>query len=139
MWHSLCKNEGYIKYMETKIDERKEGLDNDARTVNILGTEYTIEERILKEDPRLEECEGYCDASIKKIVIKREADGSIMDPGNYDKVKKLTLAHECLHIFLHESGINDNALKGLEELFVEWMALQLPKIVKTFKELGVLE
>ena len=34
--------------------------------INILGTEYTIEERTTLEDPELEKCDGYCDKTITK-------------------------------------------------------------------------
>lgn len=121
-----------------KTNEKKKA-DRGVRVVNILGTDYTVEEKTVKEDAKLENSEGYCDPSIKKIVVLRESEGGLLEAGDFEKVKQATIIHETLHAFLFESGINDNALKGVEELVVEWMALQLPKIVKTFKELGVLK
>ena len=126
------------KTMKAKTRAKK-NVDGNVRVVNILGTDYTIEEKTVKEDTKLENSEGYCDPSIKKIVVLRESEGGLLEAGDFEKVKQATIIHETLHAFLFESGINDNALKGVEELVVEWMALQLPKIVKTFKELGVLE
>lgn len=40
--------------------------------IKILGTEYTIEYKTRKEEPRFEKIDGCCDYSIKKIVcVKR--------------------------------------------------------------------
>ena len=37
--------------------------------VNILGTEYELQERPGKEDPVLADFDGYCDTSVKKAVV----------------------------------------------------------------------
>lgn len=38
-------------------------------TLNILGTEYTVEYKSKAEDAYLLECDGYCDKSSKRIVV----------------------------------------------------------------------
>lgn len=38
-------------------------------TVNILGTEYTVEERTVEQDKELKDCNAYCDKTTKEIVI----------------------------------------------------------------------
>ena len=37
--------------------------------VIILGTEYSIFFRDEKDDPKLKNCDGYMDGSVKKIVV----------------------------------------------------------------------
>ena len=37
--------------------------------LDILGTEYEISEHSKAEDLMLEECDGYCDKTSKRIVI----------------------------------------------------------------------
>ena len=52
-----------------------------------------------------------------------------------------TVRHEVIHAYLSESGLNSSS-NGVEcwvrnEEMVDWFAVQIPKIVKTFNELGV--
>lgn len=39
------------------------------KTVDVLGTEYTICIRTEDEDELLESCDGYCDRTSHKIVV----------------------------------------------------------------------
>lgn len=115
-------------------------------TVNILGTEYSI---TFKDDGKvcsemqmpLGECGGYCNAFSKEIVI------AILDTcTDSEKAKKnlirINTRHEIIHAFLSESGLGDNA-KGSNcwsknEEMVDWIAIQFPKILKAFQEVGCL-
>ena len=59
---------------------------------------------------------------------------------NYEKH---TLRHEIVHAFLDESGLKESAGKNRgpwskNEETVDWMATQIPKITKLYKELGIL-
>jgi hypothetical protein len=38
--------------------------------VNILGTEYKIEFRLLKDDDVLKDYDGYCDSPNKTLVVR---------------------------------------------------------------------
>lgn len=108
--------------------------------VNILGTEYTIEEHTVEEDSYLENCDGYCDKSTKEIVVsKQKPDNDLSD---YEWYRKKVMRHEIIHAFLYESGL-DVCFKhadryGHEETMVDWIAMQFPKILKVYEEVGCL-
>lgn len=101
-------------------------------TVKVLGTEYSIKESNKLEDMNLEQCDGYCDHSIKTIVIDTFQDS----PGalaNLDEYKKQVIRHELVHAFLIESGLSCNSW-GKNEEIVDWIACQFPKMLKAFTE-----
>lgn len=104
-------------------------------TVNILGTEWTVLERSEKDDPRLVDCDGYCDWTAKQIVIEREITGTLGDMDAYvRKVKR----HEIVHAFLEESGLSEcsgtsDAWARNEEM-VDWFARMGPKIYKAWQD-----
>ena len=126
------------KEKEAKTRARKK-IDSGVRVVNVLGTDYTIEERTAKEDPKLEGACGYCDPTVKRIVLLKELEShSSLNVENEKDLKKTTLRHELTHAFLESSGLNSNYLKDTEELIVEWIAIQFPKMLKVFKEVGAL-
>lgn len=110
------------------------------KTVNILGTEYTIYERTEEEDVKLEENDGYCDSSAKEIVILIYKD-DIMNKRNMQHYKNQVLRHEIIHAFLAESGLDGNGHSPqnweFNEEMVDWFAIQFPKIMKVYQELGV--
>lgn len=101
---------------------------DECKSVNILGTKYTIRVVSEKEDEKLAEADGYCDTSIKDIVLREEvlvpSVDSVADPKSY--LLKV-LRHEIVHAFLFESGLHANSWAGNEEI-VDWIAMQLPKI-----------
>lgn len=117
-------------------------------TVNILGTEYTIEVKKYTEDDSFKEYKsaGYCSCSQKKIVL---CEMSTYPGWNAEKIgvikyqtKKL-LRHEIVHAFLEESGLstnsNDNAGPwARNEEIVDWIALQGLKIYKAWREAGAI-
>lgn len=106
--------------------------------VNILGTEYTIERHKRSEDPKLRSCDGYCDSSIKQIVVELFEQGprSKADMKQYGHA---VLRHEIIHAFLSESGLQgcthscDRGWAENEEL-VDWIALQAPKLFEAFQK-----
>lgn len=76
--------------------------------VHILGTRYSI--RIIDEDDYRydREADGWCDPSVKEILIfnyKQSAE-SVKDLIAY---QKKVLRHEIVHAFLYESGLWQNA------------------------------
>lgn len=103
--------------------------------VNILGTEYTIEERDLKD----QDCDGYCDNTAKLIVIRKDNTNNV---GDFEFLRKTLLRHEIIHAFLSESGLQCNWQHieqfGHDETTVDWFAIQSPKIFKVFQELDIL-
>lgn len=100
--------------------------------VNVLGSEYTVEFKKQEEDPLLKERAGYCDHSVRKIVvcIPEREEYSVAD---LDKWKNDTLRHELVHAFLIESGLQTQSWAENEEM-VDWIALQFPKMLKAFQE-----
>lgn len=109
------------------------------KTVSILGTEYTILYSSTAEDHWLENTDGYCDYTSKKIVIKQNNDNEV---GNFEYLQKKSLRHEIIHAMLAESGLQSNFQHckefGHDETMVDWFAIQFPKILKVFEELDIL-
>lgn len=105
-------------------------------TINILGTEYTIEEKTRAEDDTLEACDGYCDKTTKEIVIAKPDKGS--DLKDFDVYRRKVMRHEIVHAFLFESGLHENWEKeaGHDETMVDWIAVQFPKMQAVFIKAG---
>lgn len=104
--------------------------------LNILGTEYDYEITTDKIDTRLCENDGYCDSYERRIAVEGEhnenAPGSIK---NFDELRRKVKRHEIVHAYFHESGLQDYAKN---ELIVDWIAHQFPKMLKTFKQIDAL-
>ena len=43
--------------------------ENKERKINVLGTEYKYFYKSVNQDEKLRECDGYCDSSVKHIVV----------------------------------------------------------------------
>lgn len=102
--------------------------------LNILGVEYECVEVDRDNDPRMDDCDGYCDGYTKKIVIAdRPALFDKTDPPEaLEAYRKQTLRHEMAHAFLYESGLRDYAV---DETLVDWIAWQLPRMVDTMQQI----
>lgn len=105
------------------------------RTVNILGSTWTIKEQSESENELLKGCDGYCDWTTKEIVVEREMYGTLGDMEAY--IRKV-IRHEIVHAFLFESGLHEstadsNAWAKNEEM-VDWFARQGQKIYAAWKE-----
>ena len=70
-------------------------------TIDVLGTKY----RIIKKKMYDKGCDGYCDYTSKKIVIRKDNYNNV---GNFDCLMKKQLRHEIIHAFLSESGLQSN-------------------------------
>lgn len=117
--------------------------DMENRKINILGTEYRIEFRKEDEDTILKDCNGYCDVTVKLIVVLAEPNKEC-DYEDFSFIQKKTLRHEIVHAFLTESGLFNNTYNvdagwSKNEEMVDWFAIQSPKIFKVYSELGLLE
>ena len=110
------------------------------RKVNILGTEWELVYKEVSEDDYLEDRDGYCDRSVKRMVVAKERKDSGF--ADYQAYQKASSRHEIIHAFMIESGLDGNwehANKfGPDETTVDWFAIQSPKIFKVFKELDLL-
>lgn len=105
--------------------------------VNILGTDYEIIRKKEVDEPKLEDADGFCDTSIKQIVVEifEKEPMSIEDLCYY---AKKVMRHEIIHAFIYESGLWNNSgdVKGwaVNEEMVDWIAIQFPKMLKAFQE-----
>lgn len=114
------------------------------QTVNVLGTEYTIEVRKVSEDEYMKDNQlaGYCEEENKRIVIADMSEKEYfqgMDEKAQKSYYKKTLRHELTHAFLNESGLSDNASTpncgwAKYEEMIDWFAIQFPKMMQVFKE-----
>ncbi len=106
--------------------------------VNILGTEYNLIESNEANDERLKGKDGYCDTSTKECVVD-EMQGTEPDmKKNLPEYKKAVKRHELIHAFLYESGLDTCSWAGNEEM-VDWIAIQFPKMLKAFIEVGCVD
>lgn len=104
--------------------------------LNILGTKYDFQGSEAREDVRLTDIDGYCDYTTKKIRYENNYNKN--DPvgiDDYEVITKATKRHEIVHAFLFESGLSD---LSENEMVVEWIAVQFPKMLKVFNHVGAL-
>jgi hypothetical protein len=101
-------------------------------TVDVLGTQYNIIESDRVKDENLENGDGYCDHSVKSIVIDtfKSSPGSLEDLDTY---RKQVIRHELVHAFLFESGLANCSWANNEEI-VDWIAFQFPKMQQVFEQ-----
>lgn len=110
--------------------------------VNILGTEYDIKFKSVKDDHILSDMDGYTDESIKTIIVDDMSNVQEDSKKNLTAYQKRVIRHEIIHAFLIESGMDGNGNKcdhwELNEEMVDWFAIQSPKIFKVFQEINIL-
>ena len=114
-------------------------IKSNFRKINILGTYYTIEELSRTEDKILNTCDGYCDKTSKRIVIVTRPEDCELD--NFEEYRKKILRHEIIHAFLFGSGLQENFKHdtwGHDEIMVDWIAIQFPKLLDVFKQLNII-
>ena len=121
---------------------------DDAKHVNILGTEYTITVKDYDEDKLFEKEEigGYCENLTSTIVLCNMATYKGYEdetPEVIEKEQKRLLRHEIVHAFLYQSGLSTNSCEVREwatnEEMVDWIALQGEKIYAAWKEVGAVD
>lgn len=104
--------------------------------VNILGTDYKIKHLSEKEYEKLKilEANGLAELYSKELIIESNMDdGSGTAYANLSEFENKVIRHEIIHAFFHESGLVDYCK---DEKLVDWMALQVPKMLKVFQEVG---
>lgn len=103
--------------------------------VNVLGTYYTIQYKELG----VKGIDGYCDYTSKEIAIRSDNENGVND---FESLQKKQLRHEIIHAYLSESGLQSNFEHanrwGHDETMIDWIAIQFPKILKTFEKTGCL-
>lgn len=109
------------------------------KKINILGSVWTIKQQSVSENRLLENCDGYCDWTVREIVVEREQHGALGDMETY--IRKV-IRHEIIHAFLFESGLYEascysDAWAKNEEM-VDWLARQGEKIYVAWRQAGAL-
>ena len=115
------------------------------KKINILGTTYKVYLNVpATKDPMLDGLFGYTSFHERKIVVAdvRTVQGwEAADDAAAGDIFAQTVRHEVIHAFLAESGLNGSANPtncwALNEEMVDWFAIQMPKLLKIFHELGV--
>lgn len=106
--------------------------------VNILGTKYSVSFVSEKKEPRLKDCDGFCDETTKEIVVENYKRGEPGSKGKLELQEQKNIRHEIVHAFLFESGLAENSDWAQNEEMVDWIAKQGPKLMKTWHEAGAL-
>ena len=112
----------------------------ERRTVNILGTKWTILIGTEGQFPGLKGSDGYTDDSIKTIVVDEMvvSKDDVRAKKNLKEYQKTVIRHEIVHAFFYESGLASNTANvkswAQNEEMVDWIAIQLPKIIDACKE-----
>lgn len=106
--------------MSKKLKEKQQ----ENIKINILGTDYKLIEEMPKNIPY--NADGHISYTNKIINLDKD-----ILKNNSLRYKKCVLRHEIIHGYFNESGLpkysNDDEL-------VEFLAMQLPKMIETFKK-----
>ena len=103
------------------------------KRVTVLGESYSIHSGTELDYPGLKVSDGYCDVSIKQIIVRdcstcEEEPGVKGDLGRY---QRQVIRHELCHAFAYESGLEGNSWAENEEI-IDWTAIQFPKLARLF-------
>lgn len=94
-----------------------------GKTIKVLGTKIKIKEVKLNGEVLQSKNDGLYKPFSQEIFINKELN---------EKYKKKVARHEIVHAFFSESGLDTNYSE--DELLVDWIALQFPKMLKVMKE-----
>ena len=101
--------------------------------LSILGSEWEVVTKKDNESRKLRDNDGLCEFYTHQIVLcDREPDDMSFD--NIDEYNKQVLRHEIVHAYFAESGLRGNSEYAENEELVDWIAIQIPKMVKTMQE-----
>ena len=111
----------------------------DGKKIYILGNEWVIKEQTESENAALKDCSGYCDWTVREIVLDKEITGNLTD---MDAYKRKVLRHEIIHAFLCECGLDECSSEveawARNEEMVDWFARMGDKIHEVWKEVGAI-
>lgn len=112
--------------------------------VDVLGVKYTIKRVKYGQDEYMEKMSfgGYCAGGTKEIVIldlKTVPEWEKETEADIKRQESETMRHELIHAFLNESGLQWNSFApekawAKNEEMVDWFAIQMPKLLKAFKD-----
>lgn len=102
----------------------------------MLGEEWTLQFSQVSEDPKLKQCDGYSDHTIRTIVVEdmKPEPQSLED---LDVYKRSVVRHELIHAFLDECGLKQSSNWARNEEMVDFFAIQFPKLMQLCIELEV--
>lgn len=110
--------------------------------VSILGTTWSVERLSTESESRLNDADGFSDWSTKRIVVRDEKDIYEGTLENMEEYMKKVLRHEIVHAFFLESGLHECSGQvdawAANEIMVDWIARQGPKIYEAWEEAGAL-
>lgn len=131
----------YDKFRDWKYEKAQEyekeirNKVNQVDSVSILGTPY----KIIREKFGNEDIDGETDYTSHQIRIRTD---NVNKLGDFDVLMKKQLRHEIIHAFMAESGLQANFEHyrqfGHDETTVDWFAIQFPKMLEAFKQVGAL-
>lgn len=128
----------FRKWKYEKAQEYEKEIRNKVTkvdSVSILGTQY----KIIREKFGNEDIDGETDYTTHQIRIRTD---NINNLGDFDFLMKKQLRHEIIHAFMAESGLQANFEHyrqfGHDETTVDWFAIQFPKMLEVFKQVGAL-
>lgn len=91
----------------------------------VLGVKYDIELLDTKEMKTLGKCDnfvfGMCNFDTKTIYLNKDIKSI--------RIRRETLTHELVHAFFYESGLDEECDYAKNEELIDWIAIQLPKIM----------
>lgn len=105
--------------------------------INVLGTEYKVIFQSKKENEKLSKVDGYCDFYVKKIYVSI-FEKDFWSVEDLERYKNKVVRHEILHAFMYESGLDVESNFARDEVLIDWLAIQIPKITKLFEKKGVM-
>lgn len=114
--------------------------------VSILGVPYKIETHKISKDEVLDKnkFDGYCSMTARLIVIADLTEEKYFEwscENEKNAYRKAVLRHEITHAFLNESGLSSSTVVPVDgwaknEEMVDWIAIQFPKMLEVFEEVG---
>lgn len=102
--------------------------------VNVLGQDYNVIFKPYDKDVVLNENLGYCDFYSKEIVVRANHPQSLLSNPNEDLIMLHTIRHEITHAFMFESGLDGSSEYARNEELIDWIAIQIPKMVNTMTD-----
>ena len=114
-----------------------------AESVTIMGVLWKIVLRKKREDAYLASVGGYCDNTIKTIVIRKYHETSKPhEVADLRELERSVLRHEIVHAFMFESGLSNDSSEAKHwaknEETVDWIAQQHEKIHAALVESGAI-
>lgn len=114
--------------------------EKDNKTVDVLGTEYSI--KFVPEEELAEiNADGATDSSVKLIRV------GVFVPqkcslAELEVYQRKVLRHEIVHAFLYESGLAECSCSveswATNEEMIDWIACQHSKLHAAFEKAGAL-